>query len=373
VVRDLGGKIPRTAEDLQRLLPGVGRYTAGAIASISYGQVTGVVDGNVIRVLSRLRCIGADFTAPAVSGALWSLANGLADSERPGDFNQAMMELGATVCTPKRALCSECPLRGQCRAYRKVRWEGGGGVSSLIGYGEDNVTEGEDGGQIEDCSLAAPSCPLCIPSCDAWDDALGVANFPRKSAKKPSRLERTLTCVVERRGQPGEAEYLLVQRPQTGLLAGMWEFPSMLLEEDRTEKERADILCRRLQEFIGHQMSGEELQLVGELVHILSHIHQTYLVYFLSVDSAGSLSVEDEERPASRWVTRKQFLDSAVPSAMRKILQLCQSKDLVSGASESTKKRKREVSDRQPPARKVKAEPNKQRSIQSFFKPANRK
>ncbi|XP_072275400.1 adenine DNA glycosylase [Pyxicephalus adspersus] len=120
VVLELEGQIPRTAEDLQRLLPGVGRYTAGAIASISYGQVTGVVDGNVIRVLSRLRCIGADFTTPAVSDALWSLANCLVDPLRPGDFNQAMMELGATVCTPKKALCSDCPLQNQCRAYRRV-------------------------------------------------------------------------------------------------------------------------------------------------------------------------------------------------------------------------------------------------------------
>ncbi|XP_077321376.1 adenine DNA glycosylase-like isoform X1 [Lithobates pipiens] len=361
VVLELGGKIPRTAEDLQRLLPGVGRYTAGAIASISYGQVTGVVDGNVTRVLCRLRCVGADFTTPAVSDALWSLANGLVDPMRPGDFNQAMMELGATVCTPKKPVCSECPLQSQCRAYRKVEQDSASAVSKLVKKRADSQPAIPP--DIEECG---PSCPLCIPSCDSWDRALGVANFPRKSAKKAPRVERTLTCVVERRGGPGEAEYFLLQRPQTGLLAGMWEFPSMLLEKDCTEKERREILCSRLQELISPEISGKELRSVGEVVHIFSHINQTYLVYFLSVDL--SIKEEESEQPAGRWVTRKQFLNSAVPTAMKKILQLCESKELVTGAPESTKKRKRE--DKPPPTKKVKAEPDGQRSIQSFFKPA---
>lgn len=278
------------------------------------------------------------------------------------------MELGATVCTPKKAQCSECPLQSQCGAYRKVERDSGSLVHKLVKKKRADA-EPAIPSDIEEC---VSSCPLCIPSCDSWDCALGVANYPRKAAKKPSRVERTLTCVVERRGAAGEAEYLLVQRPQTGLLAGMWEFPSMLLEKDCAEKERADIVCSRLQAFTNREMSGKEPQFVGEVVHIFSHIHQTYLVFFLSDDLSKSLFVKDEESEG-RWVTRKKFLESAVPTAMKKILQLCESEGLVTGTTESTKKRKREVTDRRPPARKVKAEPENQRSIQSFFKPASRK
>ncbi|KAG9482866.1 hypothetical protein GDO78_009042 [Eleutherodactylus coqui] len=147
VVRDLGGQMPRTAEALQKLLPGVGRYTAGAVASISYGQVTGVVDGNVIRVLCRLRRIGADCTSPPVADALWNLANDLVDPDRPGDFNQAMMELGATVCTPKRALCGECPLQSLCRAYKKVELESASSIRNLV----DRRADAPIGSDIEDC------------------------------------------------------------------------------------------------------------------------------------------------------------------------------------------------------------------------------
>ncbi|XP_038965136.1 adenine DNA glycosylase isoform X8 [Rattus norvegicus] len=120
VVEELGGHVPRTAETLQQLLPGVGRYTAGAIASIAFDQVTGVVDGNVIRVLCRVRAIGADPTSSFVSHHLWDLAQQLVDPARPGDFNQAAMELGATVCTPQRPLCSHCPVQSLCRAHQRV-------------------------------------------------------------------------------------------------------------------------------------------------------------------------------------------------------------------------------------------------------------
>ena len=107
VVRELGGRFPSTAEGLMAL-PGVGRYTAAAIASIAFGEPVAVVDGNVERVLQRVsgrRMAGEDF---------WRAAEGLLDRERPGDFNQAMMELGATVCTPQAPACLTCPVVGLC-------------------------------------------------------------------------------------------------------------------------------------------------------------------------------------------------------------------------------------------------------------------
>ena len=107
VVREKGGKFPATAKDL-RALPGVGRYTAAAIASIAFGEPAAVVDGNVERVLQRVsgrRLTGEDF---------WLQAERLLDRERPGDFNQAMMELGATVCTPRAPACLSCPVVELC-------------------------------------------------------------------------------------------------------------------------------------------------------------------------------------------------------------------------------------------------------------------
>jgi A/G-specific adenine glycosylase len=119
IVRADAGKFPDTVEGL-RALPGIGRYTAAAIASISFGQPVAVVDGNVERVLQRIsgkRLAGEE---------LWEAANEALDRKRPGDFNQAMMELGATVCTPRSPACLTCPVleicatRGELSATSKV-------------------------------------------------------------------------------------------------------------------------------------------------------------------------------------------------------------------------------------------------------------
>jgi A/G-specific adenine glycosylase len=107
IVRDLGGEFPSTAEEL-RGLPGVGRYTSAAIASIAFGQPVAVVDGNVERVLQRFS--GERLTQQQ----LWQAADGMLDRNRPGDFNQAMMELGATVCTPRAPACLTCPITALC-------------------------------------------------------------------------------------------------------------------------------------------------------------------------------------------------------------------------------------------------------------------
>jgi A/G-specific adenine glycosylase len=101
-----GGQLPRTAEELA-LLPGIGRYTSAAIASIAFDQPCAVVDGNVERVLGRLFGIQ--------KRSAWSVAAELLDSRRPGDFNQAMMELGATLCLPQAPRCAECPVFVWCR------------------------------------------------------------------------------------------------------------------------------------------------------------------------------------------------------------------------------------------------------------------
>ncbi|NXN39214.1 MUTYH glycosylase, partial [Rhinoptilus africanus] len=297
VVSELSGRMPRTAEDLQKLLPGVGRYTAGAIASISYGQATGVVDGNVIRVLCRLRCIGADSSSPAVIDRLWDMANALVDRSRPGDFNQALMELGATVCVPKAPLCGECPVKQHCRARRR----------KLFG----KPTPVPD---VEDCGVGG--CPLCPPATEPWDSSLGVTNFPRKAAKKQPRVARTATCVLERRGCHGAPEYLIVQRPSSGLLAGLWEFPSLPLDQGLQEEKQREALADHLRAWTGRPVVAGGLRFIGEVVHIFSHIHQTYVVYSLPLDADVTL---DPALSPSRWVTEEEFHASAVSTAMKKV------------------------------------------------------
>ena len=116
VVADFGGVIPATVEEL-RNIRGVGPYTAGAIASIAFDQPVPAVDGNVIRVVSRLKGIRENVGIPSVRRALEQEAANLVPAERPGDFNQAMMDLGATVCTPGTPACERCPLQAQCDAF----------------------------------------------------------------------------------------------------------------------------------------------------------------------------------------------------------------------------------------------------------------
>jgi A/G-specific adenine glycosylase len=116
VVAEHGGKLPGDSESLRKL-PGIGRYTASAIASIAFNEPVAVVDGNVERVLERVH-------GRALPGKEhWRIAQELIPEKRPGDFNQAMMELGATVCTPATPYCGECPVRGFCSAKQALRRE----------------------------------------------------------------------------------------------------------------------------------------------------------------------------------------------------------------------------------------------------------
>ena len=115
VIARYGGELPDTAAAL-RTLPGIGRYTAGAIASLAHGLAEPVVDGNVARVLARVYAIDEDIKSTAGQRRLWKLAGELVSREAPGDYNQGLMELGATVCKPRAPACDECPVTDVCRA-----------------------------------------------------------------------------------------------------------------------------------------------------------------------------------------------------------------------------------------------------------------
>jgi A/G-specific adenine glycosylase len=118
VVERHGGRMPSSRDELLEL-PGIGEYSAGAVSSIAFGAREPLVDGNVVRVLTRLFGLRGDPGRAPLKARLWSLARELVPEQRPGDFNQALMELGATVCTPRAPRCGECPVANACVARRK--------------------------------------------------------------------------------------------------------------------------------------------------------------------------------------------------------------------------------------------------------------
>lgn len=120
VARRLGGRLPDEPTRLAEL-PGIGRYTAGAIASIAFGRRAAVVDGNVARVFARYFGISDDVRAPTTQARLWTLAEALVPAREPGDYNQGLMDLGATLCAPRNPTCSACPLADGCTARREGR------------------------------------------------------------------------------------------------------------------------------------------------------------------------------------------------------------------------------------------------------------
>jgi len=208
IASEHGGVLPREVEAL-RELPGVGRYTAGAVASIAFDRPAPIVDGNVARVLARLLDLRDDLSSPAMQKRLWAEAEALARGPHPGDLNQALMELGALVCTPRAPKCLLCPLREQCRA------------------------------------LAAGD-PEALPV--------------KKKAAAPKRIEAT-AALITRAGK-----LLAVRRPPHGLLGGLWDLPGGAVAAAEPP-ERA--LERALREKLGLTLAG--IARLGAVQHQFTH------------------------------------------------------------------------------------------------------
>jgi len=175
VVREHAGRVPDDPEAFGRL-PGVGRYTRGAVLSICFDRPLPVLDGNVARVLSRWYALPAAIREPRGARRLWALAEALVSMHRPGDWNQAVMELGATVCTPRTPDCGRCPVRMHCRAHRLGR----------------------------------------------------VADFPPVAPRRESETVRRAVALIARRGR------VLMERREGALLAGLWEPPGVELANGAT-------------------------------------------------------------------------------------------------------------------------------------------
>src|SRR5687767_3542267 len=176
IVQRFGGTVPRLVDELITL-PGIGRYTAGAIASVAYDTPAPVLDGNVIRVLMRLRADRDDPKSVAVRSRLWAAAEALIPQRRCGDFNQGLMELGATICLPRNPQCLLCPIQAYCRA--------------------------REAGLVE--------------------------QIPAVAQRTPVKEMSMVTAAIHHR-----QKLMFVQRPLKGLWAGLWELPSETLRARET-------------------------------------------------------------------------------------------------------------------------------------------
>lgn len=206
-----GGKVPNSPAEIASL-KGVGPYTAGAILSIAYGLPEPAVDGNVMRVLSRILLIWEDIAKPAVRKIFEQAVRNLISHENPSYFNQALMELGALICTPTSPSCLLCPVQKHCQAFAE-------GVQEQL---------------------------------------------PTKTKKKKQRLVQLAAAVLCDK----EGKLLIHKRPSEGLLANLWEFPNVEINLPfKNEKQQ-------LTNYLGEQylVSANLNEFIGQIDHVFTHL-----------------------------------------------------------------------------------------------------
>jgi A/G-specific adenine glycosylase len=254
VVEEYAGSIPQDAGELRRL-PGIGRYTAAAIASIAFGKDVAALDGNIRRVLARVFDLREPARSPTGEKRLWDLAASHLPSGQAGEYNQALMDLGATICTPTSPDCGHCPLEALCRAK-----------------------------------------------------ALGVQEQRPVKLKKPPLPHHTVTAAVIERGE----DILIAQRPPDGLLGGLWEFPG---GKAQPGEDLGDCLKREIGEELDAEIEvGDKL---GIYRHAYTHFRVTLHAYhcrLLNENPPRPVEVHD-----LRWVKREELPDFPMGKIDRQI------------------------------------------------------
>lgn len=226
------GVLPQTTAELTSL-PGIGAYTAAAISSIAFGNDEAVLDGNVKRVLARVFNRETPINTPAGEKAFWQLARELLPIGKAGEYNQAVMDLGATICTPRSPACSSCPLSEVCESRR-----------------------------------------------------LGLQQFlPIKLARPPIPHYFVSAAVIQR-----DNTVLIARRPASGLLAGMWEFPGGKIEENETPQQA---LTREIREELGCTIQvGTEL---GLYRHAYTHFRVTLRAFMCTLSQGEPAALDASE------------------------------------------------------------------------------
>jgi A/G-specific adenine glycosylase len=239
------GQLPCEAAQLQKL-PGVGPYIAAAIASIACNQPEPALDGNLRRVFTRLLNLSEAIGTPASEHLLRQFALEQIPHDRPGDFNQALMDLGALVCRPKTPACPLCPLAESCLAFKT-------------------------GTQ---------------------------ASLPVRKSRPPVPHWVVTAAIIQ-----AEGRVLIAQRPPSGLLGGLWEFPGGKLED--SDGSLAEGLQREIQEELGLKI------IVGTAFGVYCHAYTHFRITlhaFLCVPAAGE-QLDSAAHPEARWVLLQQLTD----------------------------------------------------------------
>lgn len=253
IVKDYGGAFPKTVSDWLAL-PGVGRTTAGAILSSAFNQPVSILDGNVKRVLARLTAL--ERPPNAVLPQLWQLSDQLLDPDQSRDFNQALMDLGATLCTRHQPDCRRCPWQGYCQAYNR-----------------------------------------------------GVQNeLPKRKMSAPLPHQHIGVAVISN----DQGQILIDRRPAQGLLGGLWEFPGGKIEPGETVQACIE---REIQEEIGIAIAvGDPLITID---HAYTHLRVTLQVYLCRYLSGTPQALGCEE---VRWVALDQLDQYPFPKANTDII-----------------------------------------------------
>lgn len=247
IMDQYNGKLPSTVKELMGL-KGIGRYTAGAIASIAFERQAPILDGNIVRVLSRLVDLDQDVTLSRTKNQLWHLAETLVPANRPGEFNEALMELGQRLCLPAKPNCQICPFSSLCKAKER--------------------------GTL----LERPVRP------------------PRKNTPH----FHVAAGVIWRGSQSGpNAPFLIAQRPLDGLLGGLWEFPGGKLEDGESLPEAL------------HREIQEELAMEIEVGKPLTRIKHAYTHFRITLHAFYAIHIDGEPQHLGvsdhAWVTLKEL------------------------------------------------------------------
>jgi A/G-specific adenine glycosylase len=253
IVNDHAGCFPSDLTTVLRL-PGIGKTTAGGILSAAFNQPTAILDGNVKRVLSRF--VALQVPPARAIAQLWRLSESLLDPIQPRDFNQALMDLGATVCLPRAPLCDRCPWQGHCRAANL-------GIQTQLPMSETR------------------------------------APVPRKSIG---------VAVIWN----GEGQILIDRRRPEGLLGGMWEFPGGKVEPGETIP---DCIQREIKEELAIEIEVGDRLIVVE--HTYSHFHVTLNVHHCRHKSGEPQAIACDE---IRWVTVDELDQFPFPKANLQII-----------------------------------------------------
>lgn len=269
IVTEFGGKFPTTVEQI-RSLKGIGPYTAGAISSIAFEIPEPAIDGNVMRVVSRLFCIEADIAKASSRNEFDEAMRKIISQDQPGDFNQAMMDLGSSICTPTNPQCEICPIQKYCQAYRENR----------------------------------------------------QTAFPIKSKKQKPKDVYYIAGIIENKRQ----EILLQQRAESGLLAKMWLFPLEEVTEVRFNELKNQYDPAAWDLFSSTQVAEDspdffteeaivwQKKVLGEVKHVFSHLRWHILVFYGR--SAAPLTLKGD------WVKPAEFPKYVFPKPQQKMLEV---------------------------------------------------